>query len=147
MHRFESVIESATGGGAYIPVPADIIVALGGGGRIPVQASFDGIPYRGSIANMGAGPCLGLLKAIREELGKGPGDRVAVTVERDSAERTITVPEDLATALTAADARAAFDALSYTRRREHVTAVTGAKKTETRTRRIEKIVESLTGAV
>ncbi|MEU1205919.1 DUF1905 domain-containing protein [Nocardia sp. NPDC005825] len=78
--------------------------------RIPVRAGFDGIPYRGSIANMGAGPCLGLLKAIREELGKGPGDRVTVTLERDSAERTVAVPEDLATALAAADARAAFDA-------------------------------------
>nr|WP_246598416.1 DUF1905 domain-containing protein [Nocardia tengchongensis] len=52
MHRFDGVIEAATGGGAYIPVPADIITALGGGGRIPVQATFDGIPYQGSIANM-----------------------------------------------------------------------------------------------
>ncbi|MFJ9366079.1 YdeI/OmpD-associated family protein [Nocardia sp. NPDC101769] len=105
-----------------------IITALGGGGRIPVQATFDSIPYRGSIANMNAGPCLGLLKAIRAELGKGPGDQVAVTVERDTADRALTIPDDPAAVLHAVGAQAAFDALSYTSRREHVTAVTGAKK-------------------
>lgn len=145
MQRFDGVIESARGGGAHIPVPPEIIAALGGGGRIPVQATFDGIPYRGSIADMGAGPCLGLLKAIRTELGKGPGDQVTVTLERDTAERTVTVPDDLAAALTTAGVRAAFDALSYSNRREHATSVTDAKKPETRTRRIAKIVESLTG--
>ncbi|MFE3982932.1 YdeI/OmpD-associated family protein [Nocardia tengchongensis] len=143
MHRFDGVIEAATGGGAYIPVPVDIIAALGGGGRIPVQATFDGIPYRGSIANMGAGPCLGLLKAIRAELGKGPGDRVEVTVARDAGERTVAVPEDLAVALAAGGVRAAFDELSYTRRREYVAGVVEAKKVETRSRRIEKVVDSL----
>ncbi|MFE3254749.1 YdeI/OmpD-associated family protein [Nocardia sp. NPDC059091] len=145
MQRFDGVIETAANGGAYIPIPPDIITALGGGGRIPVQATFDGIPYRGSIANMGAGPCLGLLKAIRAELGKGAGDRVAVTVERDAVERAIAVPDDLAAALREAGVQDAFDGLSYTNRREHVTAVTDAKKPETRTRRIGKIVDSLAG--
>ncbi|MGW4244181.1 YdeI/OmpD-associated family protein [Nocardia sp. NPDC004722] len=145
MQRFDAVIEPARGGGAHIPVPPGIIEALGGGGRIPVQATFDGIPYRGSIADMGSGPCLGLLKAIRTELGKGPGDQVAVTVERDTAERTVAVPDDLAAALTTAGVRDAFDGLSYSRRREQVTGVTDAKKPETRERRIAKIIESLTG--
>lgn len=145
MQRFDGVIQSANGGGAIIPVPEAIIAALGGGGRIPVKATFDGIPYRGSIANMGAGPCLGLLKGIRAELGKEPGDTVAVTVERDSAERTVEVPEELAVALEAAGARGAFDALSYTNRKEHAAAVAEAKRPETRTRRIAKIVESLAG--
>ncbi|MFE3192320.1 YdeI/OmpD-associated family protein [Nocardia sp. NPDC059240] len=145
MQRFDGVIETARGGGAHIPVPPEIIEALGGGGRIPVQATFDGIAYRGSIADMGSGPCLGLLKAIRTELGKGPGDQVTVTLERDTAERTVTIPDDLAAALATAGAREAFDALSYTNRREHVTGVTEAKKPETRVRRITKIVESLTG--
>jgi uncharacterized protein YdeI (YjbR/CyaY-like superfamily) len=108
-----------------------------------VRATFDGIEYRGSIASMGAGPCLGLLQAIRAELGKGPGDTVAVTVERDTAERTVEVPGDLARALSDAGLRDAFDALSYTRRREQVTAITDAKRPETRARRIEKTIEGL----
>ncbi|MEV5839017.1 YdeI/OmpD-associated family protein [Nocardia sp. NPDC052112] len=140
MEQFEAAIESAAGGGAYVAVPAQIITALGGGGRIPVRATFDGIAYTGSIGSMGAGPCLGMLKAIRTALGKQPGDTVEVTVERDESERTVEVPADLAAALARAGVRAAFDALSYSARRELVTAVNEAKRPETRTRRIERAV-------
>ncbi|WP_378733498.1 YdeI/OmpD-associated family protein [Nocardia brasiliensis] len=143
MRRFEAKIESGAGGGAYVAVPAEVVAALGGGGRIPVEARFDGIEYRGSIVDMGSGPCLGVLKSIRTELSKGPGDQVSVTVARDDAERTVEVPDDLAAALRNADLRATFDALSFSRRREHVTAVTGAKRPDTRARRIAKVVESL----
>ncbi|MEV6770378.1 YdeI/OmpD-associated family protein [Nocardia sp. NPDC051030] len=145
MHRFDGTIHPANGGGAYIPIPPAILDALGGGGRIPVQATFDGIPYTGSIANMGEGPCLGMLKSIRETLGKQPGDKVIVTVERDTAERTVEIPEDLAEALSSANLRPAFDALSYSNRREHANAVADAKRPETRARRIAKVLESLGG--
>ncbi|MEV6278404.1 YdeI/OmpD-associated family protein [Nocardia sp. NPDC051832] len=140
MQRFEAVIEAANGGGAYVPVPAAVIAALGGGGRIKVQATFDDIAYRGSITNMGAGPCLGMLKGIRDEIGKGPGDAVVVTVAPDTAARTVVVPEDLAIALETAGVRAGFDQLSYTDRRQLVAAITEAKRPDTRVRRIEKAV-------
>ncbi|ATL70150.1 YdeI/OmpD-associated family protein [Nocardia terpenica] len=143
MPRFEATIRSAPGGGAYVPVPAEVIDALGGAGRIPVRATFDGVDYTGSITSMGDGPCLGMLKSIRDELGKGAGDSVAVTVERDTAERTIEVPDDLAAALTAAGLRLAFDALSYSRRREYARSVTGAKRPETRMRRITAVLDAL----
>ncbi|WP_069163542.1 YdeI/OmpD-associated family protein [Nocardia altamirensis] len=143
MERFEGTIESAVGGGAFVAVPAEVVSALGGGGRIPVIAAFDGIEYRGSIVEMGAGPCLGVLKAIRTQLGKEPGDAVVVTLARDAAERTIEVPDDLAEALRSAGVRAAFDELSFSRRREHVTAVTGAKRQDTRVNRIAKVVAAL----
>ncbi|MFI6868808.1 YdeI/OmpD-associated family protein [Nocardia sp. NPDC050406] len=143
MQRFEGTIRPANGGGAYIPIPTEVVAALGGGGRIPVRATFDGIAYTGSIVNMGEGPCLGLLKAIRTELGKEPGDTVAVTVERDTAERTVEVPEDLAAALADAQLRDVFDKLSYSKRREQVQGVAGAKRAETRANRIAKILDAL----
>ncbi|UGT38491.1 YdeI/OmpD-associated family protein [Nocardia yamanashiensis] len=143
MERFEAEIHPANGGGAYIPIPPEIITALGGGARIPVRATFDGIPYTGSIASMGDGPCLGILKSIRTELSKSPGDTVTVTLERDTAERTVEVPEELAAALAAAGLRPAFDALSYTRRREYAAAVTAAKRPETRARRITGTLNDL----
>ncbi|WP_433658484.1 DUF1905 domain-containing protein [Nocardia sp. CA-128927] len=143
MQQFEATNESGAGGGAYVAVPAEVVAAPGGGGRIPVAAVFDGVEYRGSIADMGSGPCLGVLKAIRTELGKEPGDRVKVTVARDDGERTVEVPDDLADALRSAGLRATFDKLSYSRRREHTTAVTEAKRAETRPRRITKVIESL----
>ncbi len=143
METFEGKITLNDGGGAWVEVPDDVIAALGGGGRILVQATFDGIAYRGSIASMGGCMALGILKSIRGELGKGEGDPITVTVERDTAERTIEVPSDLATALDEAGLRETFDALAYSHRREHVNAINDAKKPETRARRITKALEML----
>ena len=120
-----------------------VLAGLGGGGRIPVRATFDGVAYRGSIASMGGCMALGILKSIRSELGKGAGDPVTVTLVRDAAERTVEVPADLAAALQEAGLRKAFDALSYSHRREHVNAINDAKKPETRVRRISKALEML----
>jgi hypothetical protein len=143
MEAFEGRIVANEGGGAWVEVPAEVAAALGGGGRIPVRATFDGIAYRGSIASMGGCRALGVLKSIRAELGKGDGDAVTVTVERDAGERTVAVPDDLAAALTDAGLREAFDALSYSHRREHVNAINDAKKPETRARRITKTIDML----
>ena len=57
-------------------------------GRIKVHAEFDGIPYDGSIVNMGlkdshGNVCyvIGVLKSIRERLGKKDGDMLHVVIE------------------------------------------------------------------
>jgi hypothetical protein len=73
---FVAVIEESPRGGAYVRVPPHVIEALGGGGRIPVRATFDGIVYRGSIVHMGGDSVLGVLEEIREKLGKDHGDEV-----------------------------------------------------------------------
>jgi hypothetical protein len=143
METFEGRIVVNDGGGAWVEVPGEVVAALGGGGRIPVLASFDGVAYRGSIASMGGCMALGVLKSIRGELGKGDGDSVLVTVERDAGARTVEIPEDLAAALAEAGVREQFDKLSYSHRREHVNAITNAKKPETRHRRITKAIELL----
>jgi Domain of unknown function (DUF1905)/Bacteriocin-protection, YdeI or OmpD-Associated len=142
METFEAAIRSSgTGrGGALVAVPPEVVEALGGGGRIPVSATFDGVAYTGSIVSMGEGPCIGILKSIRTRIGKEPGDTVVVTLERDSAERTVEVPDDLAAALAEAGARESFDKLSYSHRREHVAAINDAKKPETRQRRIANAI-------
>ncbi|MEU4196190.1 YdeI/OmpD-associated family protein [Kribbella sp. NPDC026611] len=143
METFDGLIVVNDGGGAWVEVPAEVVSALGGGGRIPVRATFDGVTYTGSIASMGGCMALGILKSIRAELGKGAGDAVTVTVERDTAARTVDVPEDFAAALAEAGLREAFDKLAFTHRREHVKAITEAKKPETRQRRITKALEML----
>ena len=69
---------------------------LFGKGRVKVRACFDGIPYDGSIVNMGVknpdgSVChvIGVRKAIREALGKGEGDtiRVVITVREEGSEK------------------------------------------------------------
>jgi hypothetical protein len=141
--RFEATIQAARGGGAWVLVPSNVVKALGGGGRIPVEATFDGVPYKGSVVSMGSGPCIGILKAIRAQIGKDVGDTVKVTLERDEKKRSVTVPDDLDTALRAAELRKAFDALSYSHQREYVTWIEEAKRTDTRARRVAQTIERL----
>ncbi len=80
---FEAVIQKVPGiDGSYVEIPFDV-KAVFGKSRIKVRATFDGIPYDGLITRMGTpGPILGLRKDIRACLGKGPGDRVTVTVKK-----------------------------------------------------------------
>lgn len=144
MPAFRARIEGARGGGAFVSIPDEVVKQLGGGGRIAVEATIDDVPYRGSIVSMGAGPCLGVLKAIRAQLGKNIGDTVNVVVDRDDRPRTVDVPDDLAAALKKAKARAAFDALSFSHRREYVTWIDEAKRADTRARRIGQTVDGLT---
>ena len=143
MEEFRAPLIAADRGGAYVVVPPEVVDALGGDGRIPVRATFDGVEYRGSIASMGGAKVLGVLKAIREQLEKEPGDVLTVKVARDDAPRTVAVPEDLAAALDAAGRLGAFDALSYSHQREYVEWIDEAKRAETRARRIAHTVERL----
>lgn len=87
------------GGGHLVEVPDEIVVALGGKGRIPVAASFNGVPYRGSIVKMGGVMMLGVTKAIMTKAGVGPGDVLDVVVENDDAPREVETPPELAKAL------------------------------------------------
>ena len=131
-------------GGHLVDVPPEVIEALGGRGRIPVTATFDGVPYRGSIVRMGGGAVLGVQKAIMAEAGVAVGDTLTVIVRNDDAPREVEVPDDLAEALRRSDeARAVFDGLSFSHRREYVESITEAKRPETRARRVERTVQAL----
>ena len=145
MAEFRAPIELARdGGGAWVQVPPPAVTELGGGGRIPVRATFDGIPYQGSVVSMGKDLMVtGVLKDIRSRLGKQVGDELLVTLARDDQPRAIAVPTDLADALRAAGLAGAFERLSYTRRREIAIGVTGAKRADTRQRRIGVAIEQL----
>ena len=83
----EVIHEVKNKGGAYVIFPWNI-KELFGKGRVKVNASFDGIPYRGSIVNMGVRDdegnicyIIGFLKSIREKIKKGEGDKVHIVIE------------------------------------------------------------------
>lgn len=142
--EFWAVIEDAGGGGTFVSVPFDVEATFGKK-RVKVKATIDGVLYRGSLVRMGK-PChiLGVLKEIRDKIGKGPGDQVHVDVEEDAEPRLVEVPEDLRQALNAEpDASRLFDGLSYTHQKEYVNWVTEAKRPETRQNRILKVIDML----
>ena len=69
-------------GGAYVEFPYDIRKEFGCG-RVKVHVTFDGIPYDGSIVNMGIKNDDGnICYNIRKQLGKTEGDEVDITVTR-----------------------------------------------------------------
>lgn len=80
-YEFDAVIVKVPDiDGAYVEIPFDV-KAVFGKSHVPVNATFDGVPYQGSIVRMGT-PChiLGIKKSIRAEIGKQSGDIVKVTI-------------------------------------------------------------------
>ena len=133
---FEAVIEAGARGGAGLVLPF-AIEEVWGARRVKIRATFDGVEYRGSAMYMGGRPLVGITKAIREAIGKQIGDTVRVSIERDTAPRTVDIPEAFATALAADPSRRErFDALAYTHRKEYARWIGEAKRESTRERRI-----------
>jgi uncharacterized protein YdeI (YjbR/CyaY-like superfamily) len=77
--------------------------------------------------------------------GMTPPGTYEVDIQVDTAERTVDVPADLWAAITTADLVEAWERQSYTNRKEFARGVDEAKKPETRSRRIAKVVDTLTG--
>ena len=113
-----------------------------GKGRVPLAITFRGSVFRTSIS-VYRGQWMMVVNRAMRDAGMVPGARYRCDVRLDSEERTVEVPADLTKALRAAGVRTAFDALSYTRRKEQVRQVEEAKRPETRARRIAAIVDAL----
>ncbi|OYO06753.1 2-isopropylmalate synthase [Enemella evansiae] len=125
-------------------IPDEAVDALGGGRRPPVRATIAGQQLALRIAPMGGRNLLGLTKANKAMLGVEAGQTYQIELTLDTSERTVEVPDDLAAALAERPAaRAAWDQLSFTRRKEAAASLTGAKKPETRSRRLTTLLESL----
>lgn len=91
VYRFEAILQqNGTMDAAYVVFPYDLRAETGRG-RLHVKALFDGIPYEGSIVNMGLTDAYGAIcyiigvpKAIRKQLGKQFGERLTVEIHTAS---------------------------------------------------------------
>jgi bacteriocin resistance YdeI/OmpD-like protein/uncharacterized protein DUF1905 len=117
-----------------------VVNKLGAGKRVPVRVTLNGAKYRSTIAVYGGRFYLPARKDIREAAKLVPGGRARVSLEVDDEPRTVDVPADLARALSTVKQRKAFDAFSFSRRREFAESVTSAKRAETRAARVAKVV-------
>ncbi|HET6697159.1 MAG TPA: YdeI/OmpD-associated family protein [Gaiellaceae bacterium] len=141
--RFQTTLQVEGRTATFFEVPLDV-PAVFGRARPPVPVTIGGHTYRSTIAVYGGRYFVPLNRQNREAAGVAAGDEVTVELEADTDERTVTVPDDLRAALDGDEpARAAFDALSYTHRREYVEWIAEAKRQETRRRRVEQTVERL----
>ena len=143
-YKFKAKIEAGDGGGAYILFPYDTEKEFATKGRVPIKATFDGVPYTGSLVKYGQPQhMLGLLKSIREQIGKGPGDMIEVTIQKDEEERVVEIPPAFEKLLQKKGLLPAFEKLSYTHRKEYCRWLTEAKREETRLARLEKAIAML----
>ena len=137
---FTTIAQPNPGGVLLVEIPEAVVKKLGAGKRVPVRVTLNGAKYRSTIAVYGGRYYLPARKEVRDAARLVVGGRAKVSLELDTAPRTVDVPPDLARALSAAKLRADFDAFSFSHRREFVESLTSAKRAETRSARTAKIV-------
>jgi bifunctional DNA-binding transcriptional regulator/antitoxin component of YhaV-PrlF toxin-antitoxin module len=143
-NKFKAKIEAGDGGGAYVLFPYDTEKEFLTRGKVPVKATFNGVPHTGSLIKYGKPlHVLGMPKAIREQTGKGPGDTIEVVVWKDETVRTVAVPAQFEKLIKKEGLLPIFKKLSYTHRKEYCRWITEAKKQETRLKRLERAIEML----
>ena len=135
----------ARGPAAAVVLDADQVAALGEGKkRFPVVVTVNGYTWRTSVAPMGGEFLVGLSKAVRAAAGVEKDSTVEVVLALDTAPREVELPAMLAAALDGdTQAKANYDRLSYTHRKEYARWIEEAKREPTRERRVAQALEML----
>ena len=141
--RLHTVLEPMGPAGAIV-LDDEQVAALSSAKAFPVVVTIGERTARLRLARMGGKNLIGFSKAVRADMGVDLGDEIDVVIAPDEAERTVELPEVLATALQADPvARAAYEELSFTRRKEIARSIAEAKQDATRQRRLEKTLAEL----
>jgi hypothetical protein len=141
--RLHTVLEPMGPAGAIV-LDDEQVAQLSAAKAFPVVVTIGDRTGRLRLARMGGKNLIGFSKAVRAEMGVELGDEIDVVITADTAERTVEIPDALAAAL-ASDpaAKAAFDALAFSRRKEIARSIAEAKQDATRERRLAKALDEL----
>jgi|SRR5579884_2849240 len=128
----------------FIALPFDVREEFGRA-RPPVKVSINGYSYRSTVSVYEGKYFIPVRKSNQEAAGIKSGDTVRASLALDEDARTIDPPPDLDAALKkSSPLKSSWDKLSFTFKKEYVEALLQAKKAETRTRRLQKILAELT---
>lgn len=131
------------GNHAAIEIPDEQLAELGANKRAPLKVTLNGYTYQSTAAVMD-GKCLVVFPTRdRQASGVKAGDTLEVTLELDSGYREVLVPEELVQALKANKLDKIYHDLNYSTRKEYARQVAEAKAADTKTRRIDRIVNEL----
>ena len=135
--EFEAVLEAdpATGD-VFVVMPFSVDEVYGTRDELPVQTIIEGFPYLGELTPLGDGyHALVVPREVRRAVGITVGDAVRVALSRDTSERVIALPDDLASALSLDSAALTFfKSLRY---------LAGAKTPDMRAKRLTETVYRL----
>jgi hypothetical protein len=141
--RFAARVSKNDSGGHMVVVPLDPRETFGKV-RAPVRVTVNGYTFRTRLARYGGVDYMGFNREVREAAGIADGDLLEIELELDEEPRTVDVPDELAAALAAdTSARAAFEALAPSHRRELAKWIAEAKRADTKARRVVQALERL----
>ena len=128
-----------------VEVPKRVSTALAKKGNIPVVGRLNGFPIRATLVSLGNGRHrLYINGEMRKGANVDTGDRIHVAVQLDTQPRTVPVPGELARALEKnRRAKAAYERLPPSKRKEFLLYLNWLKRPETRKRIVEKIIAKL----
>ena len=141
--RLESV--GPRGAWVYIRIPFNVEEAFGSRARVSVRGTINGFAFRSSVFPDGRGSHTMMVnKTMQAGAEAKPDEFVRLVMVPDRAPRTVSVPADLRRTLASQPrARAAFQKLSWSRKKEYIDWITNAKKAETRAARLKKSLRLL----
>jgi bacteriocin resistance YdeI/OmpD-like protein/uncharacterized protein DUF1905 len=145
--EFETRLMAKGPGGAwtYLPIPFDVYQVFGSKARVSVKGTINGFPFRNSLMPEGDGThSMMVSKELQAGANARSGDLVSVTVEPDTEERSVAVPEELETAfMEHPQAASVFDTMTFSQKKEYVDWISTAKQAATKASRVVKAVEML----
>lgn len=132
------------GPAAAIVLTDEQVTALGAGKTPAVRVTVNGVSVAARVGRMGGENLVGFSKKLRADLGVEIGDVVDVVITLDTAPREVAVPPELAAAFAAdSAAKAAFDALAPSHRKEFARWIDEAKREQTRRSRVDQALQML----
>jgi len=125
----------------YFPESAE--QCFGSKGNIHVKITVDGHPFTHTLLGSRNGHYLVYNEFICRAVGKGMGDSLHVTLEKDDQPRIFTIPAYLENALKEGGVLEAFLKQPDYLKREQVNKIELAKKEETKTNRLQRLIVEL----
>jgi len=144
--KFKTRLENVGPSGSWIhaKIPFDVEKTFGTKARLSVKGTINGFAFQSSIFPDGEGNhTIMVNKAMQKGANAAGGDTVEMVIEPDTGPRTVDVPADLNALLTKSKTKDVFEKLTYSRRKEYVEFIEAAKREETRTARLRKIIDKL----
>jgi len=144
-HKFKVQLLGQEGSSvAALKPPFDVVEVFQRKGRVPVKGTINGFPFRSSLMNMGEGHMMVVNAELRAGAKCKAGDTVSIVMELDTEERTVELPAYLKKIIAAyPNAKETWDKLSFTHKKEYVREIDGAKRPETRQKRIAAMMDAL----
>jgi Bacteriocin-protection, YdeI or OmpD-Associated/Domain of unknown function (DUF1905) len=142
--HFQTRLEPRGPAAAVVPDESQVAAVGEGAKRFPVVATVNDYTWRTSVTRMGGEFLVGINREVRQAAGVEASDQVNVTLQLDADLRLVELPTELVEALDSDPrAKATFDSMAFTHRKEFARWISEAKREETRRRRLGQALEMI----